>query len=99
MSVFGITGVRLDVHGNVLSARICQIDPAVPRWVGEAKVLDGSDLASLVVKGEAVYLIAVAEGLKVLGPLFQHKIFPGGNESVELAEDIPGRGLADIEQI
>lgn len=99
MSVYGITGVQLDTQGSVVRASICQIDPSVPRWVGEAKVLEGSDLASLVVKGELLYAIVATEGLNALGPLFKHKVFAGGKETVELAEDIPGRRLSDLVQM
>ncbi len=96
MSIFGITGVRLSPAGRVVRATICQIDPKTNTWIGRPNELDGSALASMVVKGDVLYSLFTVNNQRVIGPKFRHAVYAGGEESVELEEDVPGRRLGDL---
>jgi len=96
MSIFGVTGVRLNHRGRVESVVICRIDGASNAWIGEAYELAAHDIASLLYKGEEVHGIFVADGLSVLGPKFRYVVYEGGQEGIELAEDLPGKRLQDL---
>jgi len=96
MSIFGITGVRLNDTGRVVSAAIIQIDPKTKKPIGPVRELDAPDLASMVVSGDLLYGIFDMDGQTVLGPKFRHAVYAGGAESIEFEEDVPGKRLGDL---
>ena len=100
MSNFGITGVRLDDSGHIVSATISPIDAESKSPVGNAEVRDALEIASLIYKGDTVYGLFTVKGESgtVPGPKFTYVVHTDGSEGIELQENIPGRTVADLVQ-
>lgn len=100
MSIFGITAVRLDNSGHIVSATITPIDAESKSPVGIPEDRDALEIASLIYKGDTVYSLFIDKGQSgtVPGPQFTYVVYPDGSEGIELQEDIPGRTVADLVQ-
>jgi hypothetical protein len=96
MSVYGITGVKLDAAGVVVAATIGKLQTG--QLVGMI-LKDASDIASQIIGGDLVYSLFDDHGELDLGPKFRAITFPGGAEGIELEDDIPGRRLVNMVHI
>ena len=96
MSLYGLTAVRKDANGFVVSAVIQQADPKTRQWLGAASELDVGDIAAMIVMGDEVWSVFTAHDGSTLGPRVLAHVGAGGKDEIHLAEPVPGRTFDDL---
>ena len=99
MATFAITGVRLDGQQRIVRAAAGRVNPATNTWIAPPVEMDASDLANHIAIGDEVVSIFGAPGGTVLGPKFKRVTYSNGTEGIELAEDVPGKGVAELVKV
>jgi hypothetical protein len=99
MSVYIVTGVKLDKIGNVAEALVTQVDPRTRMAVGEPVLLPAHEAASLILQDNKLCSVFPVDGQTVLGPDFIYAEYGQGREGIQLERHEAGRTLQDLPQI
>jgi hypothetical protein len=87
MSVFVITGVKLDDGGRVAEAVCGRADTANNQYIGQPTTMLASDIASRIYGGDQAFSVISVDGHRVLGPQFRYVTYDHGREGIVLEED------------
>lgn len=98
MSIYGVTGVRLNTKGAIEWVQLCQIDPKENRWIGPSRDIAAHDAADMVLAGDRLISIFIIKGHggKVHGADFLYVTDEYGRESIQLESESEGKTLADL---
>ncbi|MBB6320534.1 phosphatidylserine/phosphatidylglycerophosphate/cardiolipin synthase [Paraburkholderia tropica] len=98
MSVFGITGIRIDDHtGVVTHVRWGQINPKNNSWFTEPVDAPVTDVVNAIVNGDEVWtIIPVAGAQTALGPRVHTMLSTGGLEGIAVPPDTPDDRSFDV---
>lgn len=98
MSIYGVTGVRLDNKGVVSRVQLCQVNPMTDEWIGQAREMDAHDAADMILQGNRLISIFIVKehGGTVPGADFRYASDEHGRETIELDHESEGKALADL---
>jgi hypothetical protein len=96
MTIFGVTAAKVDSNGVIEEVTVRQVNAHTNDWIGEPLTIHGNEAASMVLKGEKLIPIFSVNGNTFPGVEFQHRVLPGGHETVALSESTPGRTIQDL---
>lgn len=96
MALYVVTGVHLDVRGQVVCARIQLADGAINTLLGQPQEREAHDIANMIAIGDEFYSVFIVPGGNVLGPKFRSVVFANGSEGIELEQDVRGRRVQDL---
>jgi hypothetical protein len=94
--VYGITAVRLE--GNqVTEVMMGMVDPSLEHWDLRPAPTRLVEVVDRLVEGDTVVTLFPTErGTLQMGPQVKVDVQPEGSETLSLAEERPGRRLADL---
>jgi len=96
MSLFGLTAIRKNADGVVVSAVVQQVNGATNEWIGTAVELDVGDIAAMIVGGDEIWSIFVVPEGSVLGPRVRAYVDAQGYDSISLEKPTSGRTFDDL---
>ena len=100
MALYGLTHISLDAAGKITTARVRGINPTMPTWMGKPVDMDAGGVAALISKPNkvvAIFDISEDRPRCVGGTIRAVEI--DGRLSLELSQESPGRGMADLPRI
>ena len=94
--VYGITGLRYE--GNMVAEVMMGIfDEAMERWELRPAPTRLVEVVDRLVEGDTVVTLFPTErGVLQMGPEVKVDVLPEGTETLALAQEAPGRRLADL---
>ena len=100
MALYGLTHITLDDAGQITTARVRGINPTMPTWMGKPVDMEASGVATLIRKPNKVVAIfdITDDRPRDVGGAFR-AVNIGGRVSLELAQQSPGRAMADLPRI
>ena len=100
MALYGLTHITLDETGQITTARARGINPTMPTWMGKPFDMETSGVAALIRKpNKVVAIFDISEDRpRCLGGTFR-AVEVDGRVSLELSQESPGRGVADLPRI
>lgn len=94
--VYGITAVRLE-RGHVCEVMMGMIDASLEHWELRPAPTRLVEVVDRLVEGDTIVTLFPTErGTLQLGPEVMVDVLPEGVETLALADDRPGRHLADL---
>jgi hypothetical protein len=96
MSLFGLTAIRKNADGGLVSAVVQQVNGATNEWLGTSVELDVGDIAAMIVRGDEIWSVFVVPEGSVLGPRVRGYVDEQGYDSISLENPVAGRTFDDL---
>ena len=96
MALYGLTAVRKNAEGVIVSAVVQQVDGKSRQWLGSASELDVGDIAVMIVQGDEVWSVFVTPEGSVLGPRVRAYVDGQGFDAISLENPVPGHTFDDL---
>lgn len=94
--LYGITAVRLD-GSQVSEVMMGMVDPSLEHWDLRPAPTRLVEVVDRLVEGDTIVTLFPTErGTLQMGPQVKVDVLPEGTETLAVAEDRPGRRLADL---